>query len=77
LEKKRKELENKNISDNDKPDDVIEPQDIDFSQDIQVNDMKIKNNKTLYNDIQSGIKKILEKGRLPQFNIDNYTIEKK
>ena len=77
LEKKRKELENNNISDNDKPDDVIEPQDIDFSQDIQVNDMKIKNNKTLYNDIQSGIKKILEKGRLPQFNIDNYTIEKK
>ena len=77
MEKRKIVTENKNISDNDKPDDVIEPQDIDFTQDIPVNDIKIKNNKTLYNDIQSGIKKILEKGHLPQFNIDNYTIEKK
>ena len=74
MEKRKRNLEKNN---NDKPDDVIEPEDIDFSQDIQVNDIKIKNNKTLYSDIQAGIKKILEKGRLPQFNIDNYTIEKK
>ena len=65
------------INNNDKPDDVIEPEDVDFSQDIQVNDPKIKQNKNLFNEIQTGIKKILEKGKLPQFNIDNYTIEKK
>ena len=68
---------NTNLINTDKPDDIIEPQDIDFSQDIQINDAKIIKNKTLYSEIQTGIKKILEKGRLPQFNIDNYTIEKK
>ena len=68
---------NINITNTDKPDDVIDPQDIDFSQDIQINDPKIKQNKSLYSEIQTGIKKILEKGRLPQFNIDYYTIEKK
>ena len=83
MEKRKKEMEKlkmkeeKNIINNDKPDDVIEPQDIDFSQDIQINDPKIKQNKTLYSEIQTGLKKILEKGHLPQFNIDNYTIEKK
>ena len=65
------------ISNDDKPDDVIEPQDVDFSQDIQINDPKIKQNKNLFDEIQTGIKAILEKGKLPQFNIDNYTIEKK
>ena len=83
MEKRKKEMEKlkmkeeRNIINNDKPDDVIEPQDIDFSQDIQINDPKIKQNKTLYSEIQTGLKKILEKGHLPQFNIDNYTIEKK
>ena len=85
LEKKQQERErvkfesrnNYKKNNIDKPDDVIEPDDIDFSKDIQINDSKIKKNKSLYSEIQTGIKKILEKGRLPQFNIDNYTIEKK
>ena len=85
IEKKVKENQNNNINNiininnlnDDKPDDVIEPQNIDFTQDIQINDQKIKQNKNLYSEIQSGIKRILEKGNLPQFNIDNYTIEKK
>ena len=61
----------------DMPDDIIDPSEIDYSEDIQIYDYKIKQNKILYDDIQNGIKKILEKGRLPQFNIDNYTIGKK
>ena len=59
------------------PDDVIEPSEIDYSEDIPIYDYKIKQNKELYDNIQNGIKKILENGKLPQFNIDNYTIGKK
>jgi hypothetical protein len=62
---------------NNKPDDVIEPCDIDYSEDIPIHDRKIRENKELYDKIENGIKKLLEKGKLPQFNIDNYTIEKK
>ena len=61
----------------DKPDDIIEPSEIDYTEDIPIYDYKIKQNKKLYDNIQNGIKKILEKGKLPQFNIDNYTIGKK
>ena len=66
-----------NDKNDDKPDDVIEPEDINYSDDIPIYEYKIKQNKELYDNLQNGIKKILEKGRLPQFNIDNYTIEKK
>ena len=66
-----------NKKDNDKPDDIIEPANIDYTEDIPIYDYKLKQNKELCNNIQSGIKKILEKGKLPQFNIDNYTIGKK
>ena len=79
-ERERVKFEPKNNykkNNSDKPDDIIEVEDIDFSKDIEINDNKIKKNKALYTEIQTGIKKILEKGRLPQFNIDNYTIEKK
>ena len=68
---------NKNKKDDDRPDDIIEPSQIDYSEDIPIYDYKIKQNKELYNSIQNGIKKILEKEKLPQFNIDNYTIGKK
>jgi len=61
----------------DKPDDVIEPSDINYDEEIPISNRKIKENKDLYEKIQTGIKNILEKGKLPQFNIDNYTIEKK
>ena len=61
----------------DKPDDIVEPSNIDYTKDIPIYDYKLKQNKELCSSIQSGIKKILEKGKLPQFNIDNYTIGKK
>ena len=72
-----------NYKDNDydnesnKPDDIIEPRDINYSEDIPIHDRKIRENKELYDKIENGIKKLLEKGKLPQFDIDNYTIEKK
>ena len=78
-----KDIESNNSNDknykkeDDKPDDIIEPSEIDYTEDIPIYDYKIKQNKKLYNNIQNGIKKILEKGKLPQFNIDNYTIGKK
>ena len=62
---------------NNKPDDIIEPCDIDYSEDIPIHDRKIRENKELYDKIENGIKKLLENGKLPRFNIDNYTIEKK
>ena len=68
---------NDNNKKDDKPDDVIEPEDINYTEDIPIYDYKIKHNKELYDNIQNGVKDILEKGHLPQFNIDNYTIEKK
>ena len=37
---------------------------------------RLKMDKNLYNSIQSQIQKILSKGNLPIFNIDNYKIEK-
>jgi len=72
-----KDKENDYNNENNKPDDIVEPRDIDYSEDIPINDRKIRENKELYDKIEVGIKRILEKGKLPQFNIDNYTIEKK
>ncbi len=40
------------------------PHDIDYSEDIPIHDRKIKENKEL-NKIENGIKKLLEKGRIP------------
>ena len=70
-------LNDNQIDYSNKPDDIIEPRDIDYSEDIPIHDRKIRENKELYDKIENGIKKLLEKGRLPRFNIDNYTIEKK
>jgi len=78
LNKKYKQTEEEYDQEEDnKPDDIIEPCDIDYSEDIPIHDRKIRENKELYDKIENGIKKLLEKGKLPQFNIDNYTIEKK
>ena len=71
----KEEKETKN--DNKKIDDIIEPQLIDFSNDdIEVVDEKIKENEELYEHIQRRLKKVLMKGNLPRFNINNYTIIK-
>ena len=60
-----------------KPDGIIEPNNINYSEDIEIYDNKIKQNKELYNTIQKGIKGLLEKSALPLFNIDDYIIGKK
>ena len=66
------EKKNKNLED------VIEPEFIDyFNEDIEIEDEKIIENEKLYNHIQRRLKKVLAKGNLPRFNMDNYTIVKK
>ena len=62
---------------NNKPNDIKEPSEINYSEDIEIYDSRIKKHTELYDNIQNGIKKILEKGRLPQFKIENYAILKK
>ena len=73
-----KENENYNVQKNDssKPDDIINASMFDSKIDIPIDDLKIRNNEELYNEIQRHIKKILCKGKLPQFQIDNYEIVK-
>ena len=56
------------------PDDIINSSQFDSKIDIPIDNSIIKNDKILYSSIQRQIKKILSKGKLPQFNIDNYKI---
>ena len=79
--KKRKEKNDikneteKEESEEDPPDDVKRVLHIDEMETIPLNPSLIKN-PLLYNNIQQRIKHLLFKGRLPLFNIDNYTIIK-
>ncbi len=57
-----------------KPKDIIEPSKIDPSKDIPIINEIIKKNKKLYQDIQRRLKRVLLKGKLPQFFLENYTI---
>ena len=59
----------------DPPDDVVKVQNIDQMEKIPLNPNVFKN-PLLYNNIQQRIKHLLFRGRLPIFNIDNYTIKK-
>ena len=47
---------------------------LDTEVDNFIEDESIKKDKNLYNSIQSQIQKILSKGNLPIFNIDNYNL---
>ena len=49
---------------------------LDTQTDIFIENEAIKKDKLLYDSIQSQIKKILSKGHLPIFNIENYKIER-
>ena len=60
----------------DKPVDVINASMLNSKLDIPIENELIKNNTSLYESIQRKLKKILSKGKLPVFNIDNYTIGK-
>jgi serine/threonine protein kinase len=59
-----------------KPDDVVNASMINTKLDIQIDNDIIKKNTLLYEQIQRKLKKILSKGKLPVFNIDNYIIGK-
>ena len=57
-----------------KPSDIIEPSMVDPSIDIPISNEEIRKDEKLYNDIQRRIKKVLSRGKLPQFILENYTI---
>jgi serine/threonine protein kinase len=57
------------------PEDVVKVSSIDQMETIPLNPSIIKN-PLLYNNIQQRIKHLLYRGRLPLFNVDNYTIKK-
>ena len=59
-----------------KTEDVISASMINTRLDIPIENELFKKNSFLYENIQRKLKKILSKGRLPVFNIDNYTIGK-
>ena len=59
-----------------KPDDVVNASMINTKLDIKIDNDTIKKNTLLYEQIQRKLKKILSKGKLPVFNIDNYIIGK-
>jgi hypothetical protein len=58
------------------PDDIINASMFDSKIDIPIDNLTIQKDKMLYTSIQRQIKKILSKGKLPQFNIENYQTEK-
>ena len=59
-----------------KPDDLVSSSLYNSKLDIPIENSSLKQDEALYSSIQRQIKKILSKGKLPQFNIDNYKIEK-
>ena len=81
----RKEKKNINIIKNepkkeeekeeDPPDDIVKVYSIDEMETIPLNPAIIRN-PLLYNNIQQRIKHLLFRGKLPLFNVDNYTIKK-
>ena len=74
---KEKEKEKpKKVNNNNRPDDIINASMFDSKIDIPIDNSTINNDEMLYSSIQRQIKKILSKGKLPQFNIDNYQTEK-
>jgi len=73
------EKNNKNIAEEnniEQEEDIIPYDLIDYDQCVLIEDKKIKENITLYHQIQRRLKRIISKGKLPRFNLDNFTIEK-
>ena len=60
-----------------KPEDIIEPENIDKNKDFPIEDPYLKNNLDLYEEIQDKLKETMYKNTLPMFNQDFYKIEKK
>ena len=60
-----------------KPEDIIEPKDIDSHKDFPIDDPYLNSHHDLYEEIQERLKEIMYKVKLPMFNPDFYKIEKK
>ena len=60
-----------------KPLDIIEPKNIDTKKDFPIDDPYIQSNPEIYEEIQSKLKEIIYRVKLPMFNPDFYKIEKK
>ena len=56
--------------------DIIPFELIDYDQCVLIEDKNIKDNEILYRQTQRRLKRIISRGRLPRFNLDNFTIEK-
>ena len=76
FKEKDSDYNDKKININSSPCDIINASMIDSEMDNIIENEQIKKDKSLYDSIQTKIKKILLKGHLPIFNIDNYKIEK-
>lgn len=66
----------KKVNINSRPSDIINTSMLDTQMENIIENDIIKKDKELFNSIKTKIKKILSKGKLPIFNIDNYKIEK-
>ena len=60
-----------------KPLDIIEPKNIDTEKDFPIDDPYIQSNPEVYEELQSKLKEIIYRVKLPMFNPDFYKIEKK
>ena len=56
--------------------DIIPYESLDFDQCIIIEDKNIKENENLNRQIQRRLKRIISRGKLPRFNLDNFVIEK-
>ena len=59
-----------------KEEDIIPYELIDYDQCEFIEDKNIKENETLYRQIQRRLKRIISRGKLPRFDLDKFTIEK-
>jgi len=73
--KRGKSVENK-LEIEEEEDGIIPPDKINQEEDILIEDNKIKKDRSLYGYIQRRLKKILERGKLPRFDLTKFTIEK-
>ena len=59
-----------------KEEDIIPYELIDYDQCEFIEDKNIKENETLYRQMQRRLKRIISRGKLPRFDLDKFTIEK-
>ena len=60
-----------------KPDDIIEPKDIDFRKNLPIEDPYLKSHPDLYEKMQKDLKRLIYRSHLPIFDPSCYEIEKK